>query len=133
MPGTTEWFQQLPLPSTVICFSVLPGIAFSLDLVETAGKYGVVEVFLSSAIAAGVFSVFGGQRLCILGVTGTLLRVGTLMSRKYSLSHRKSHNRIKQDNLRHSEKYLGCSGLPVIHGVARVYLWGAIFTGRPLF
>lgn len=87
MPGTTESFQQLrsfSLQSTavtlppgdkinVICFSVLPGIAFSLDLIETTGKYGVAEVLLSSAMAAGVFSVFGGQPLCILGVTGTFV------------------------------------------------------------
>lgn len=54
-------------------FSVLPGIAFSLDLIETTGEYGVAEVLLSSAVAAGVFSVFGGQPLCIAGVTGTFL------------------------------------------------------------
>lgn len=62
------------LPSDQIrmtSFSVLPGIAFSLDLIETTGKYGVAEVLLSSAMAAGVFSVFGGQPLCIAGVTGT--------------------------------------------------------------
>ena len=87
MPGTIEWFRRLhsfSLPSTEIflpsiqscvtyCFSVLPGIAFSLDLIETTGKYGVTEVLLSSAMAAGVFSVFGGQPLCVAGVTGTFL------------------------------------------------------------
>jgi hypothetical protein len=50
--------------------SVLPGIAFSLDLIETTGKYGVAEVLLSSFIAAAVFSLFGAQPLCIAGVTG---------------------------------------------------------------
>ena len=84
MHGTIEWSRQLrslSLPSVVLLlsndhalmapFSVLPGIAFSLDLIETTGKYGVAEVLLSSAMAAGVFSVFGGQPLCIAGVTGT--------------------------------------------------------------
>ena len=53
------------------CHSVLPGIAFSLDLIETTGQYGVAEVLLSSFMAAFVFSVFGAQPLCIAGVTGT--------------------------------------------------------------
>ena len=53
--------------------SVLPGIAFSLDLIETTNQYGVAEVLLSSFMAAFVFSVFGAQPLCIAGVTGTYL------------------------------------------------------------
>ena len=62
----------LPSDQTrVTSFSVLPGIAFSLDLIETTGMYGVAEVLLSSAMAAGIFSVFGGQPLCIAGITGT--------------------------------------------------------------
>ena len=50
--------------------SVLPGIAFSLDLIETTQQYGVAEVLLSSFMAAFVFSVFGAQPLTIAGVTG---------------------------------------------------------------
>ncbi len=50
--------------------SVLPGIAFSLDLIETTNQYGVAEVLLSSFMAAFVFSVFGAQPLVIAGVTG---------------------------------------------------------------
>ena len=50
--------------------SVLPGIAFSLDLIETTNEYGVSEVLLSSFMAAFIFSVFGAQPLCIAGVTG---------------------------------------------------------------
>ena len=50
--------------------SVLPGIAFSLDLIETTNEYGVAEVLLSSFMAAFIFSVFGAQPLCIAGVTG---------------------------------------------------------------
>ena len=52
--------------------SVLPGIAFSLDLIETTQQYGVSEVLLSSFMAAFVFSVFGAQPLCIAGVTGPI-------------------------------------------------------------
>jgi len=51
--------------------SVLPGIAFSLDLIETTEEYGVVEVLISSFMAAFIFSTFGAQPLTIAGVTGT--------------------------------------------------------------
>ena len=50
--------------------SVLPGIAFSLDLIETTEQYGVTEVLLASFMAAFIFSVFGAQPLTIAGVTG---------------------------------------------------------------
>jgi boron transporter len=50
--------------------SVLPGIAFSLDLIETTEQYGVTEVLLASFMAAFIFSVFGAQPLTIVGVTG---------------------------------------------------------------
>jgi boron transporter len=49
---------------------VLPGIAFSLDLIETTGKYGVSEVLISSFVASAIFSIFGAQPLVIAGVTG---------------------------------------------------------------
>ena len=52
--------------------SVLPGIAFSLDLIETTKQYGVTEVLLASFMAAFIFSVFGAQPLTIAGVTGIL-------------------------------------------------------------
>jgi hypothetical protein len=51
-------------------FSVLPGIAFSLNLIETTEQYGVAEVLVSSFMAAFIFSVFGAQPLTIAGVTG---------------------------------------------------------------
>jgi len=51
-------------------FSVLPGIAFSLDLIETTEQYGVAEVLMSSFMAAFIFSIFGAQPLTIAGVTG---------------------------------------------------------------
>lgn len=50
--------------------SVLPGIAFSLHLIESTGQYGVSEVLLSSFMASFIFSVIGAQPLCIAGVTG---------------------------------------------------------------
>lgn len=50
--------------------SVLPGIAFSLDLIETTNQYGVSEVLISSFMAAFIFSCFGAQPLTIAGVTG---------------------------------------------------------------
>ena len=52
--------------------SVLPGIAFSLDLIETTQQYGVSEVLLSSFMASFIFSIFGAQPLCIAGVTGPI-------------------------------------------------------------
>lgn len=51
-------------------YSVLPGIAFSLDLIETTQQYGVAEVLMSTFMAAFIFSVFGAQPLTIAGVTG---------------------------------------------------------------
>ena len=54
---------------TILC-SVLPGIAFSLDLIETTQQYGVSEVLISSFMAAFIFSMFGAQPLTIAGVTG---------------------------------------------------------------
>jgi hypothetical protein len=66
-----------------IYYSVLPGIAFSLDLIETTQQYGVAEVLISSFMAAFVFSVFGAQPLTIAGVTGVQLIIGVniMMSR----------------------------------------------------
>ncbi|KAI0718217.1 anion exchanging protein [Cerioporus squamosus] len=62
------------IPAIVLIFfaNVLPGIAFSLDLIETTQQYGVAEVLLSSFMAAFIFSVFGAQPLCIAGVTGPI-------------------------------------------------------------
>lgn len=49
---------------------MLPGIAFSLDLIETTREYGVSEVLMSSFMAAFIFSVLGAQPLTVAGVTG---------------------------------------------------------------
>jgi len=52
---------------------VLPGIAFSLDLIETTQEYGLAEVLMSSFMAAFIFSIFGAQPLTIAGVTGRVV------------------------------------------------------------
>jgi MFS superfamily sulfate permease-like transporter len=56
----------------VVC-SILPALAFSLDMFNKTGmQYGVNEVLLSSVLGAVVFSVFACQPLVIVGVTGPI-------------------------------------------------------------
>ena len=51
--------------------SVAPAITFAATLDhDTQGHVGAVEVLLSSAICGCIFSIFGGQPLVIVGVTG---------------------------------------------------------------
>jgi len=50
--------------------SIGPAITFAGLLKRSTGQIGVVEVLLSTAVSGGVFSIFGGQPLVILGVTG---------------------------------------------------------------
>lgn len=70
---TDAWNYRV-VPSTWFIFfaNVLPGLAFSLDLIEETGLYGVQEVLLASFMAAFVAAVFGGQPLLISGVTGPI-------------------------------------------------------------
>lgn len=79
--------------------SVLPGIAFSLDLIETTNEYGVAEVLLSSFMAAFIFSVFGAQPLCIAGVTGATI---SIVPHYHRLMHLRAHHCTQQDDLQHS-------------------------------
>ncbi|RDX46551.1 anion exchanging protein [Lentinus brumalis] len=65
-------YRVIPAIVLIFCANVLPGIAFSLDLIETTQQYGVAEVLLSSFMAAFIFSIFGAQPLCIAGVTGPI-------------------------------------------------------------
>ncbi|KAI0311892.1 HCO3 transporter family-domain-containing protein [Amylostereum chailletii] len=65
-------YRVVPATALIFFANVLPGIAFSLDLIETTEQYGVAEVLLSSFMAAFVFSIFGAQPLCIAGVTGPI-------------------------------------------------------------
>ncbi|KAG0704794.1 HCO3 transporter family-domain-containing protein [Suillus ampliporus] len=70
---TDAWnYRVVPATALIFFANVLPGIAFSLDLIETTQQYGVVEVLVSSFMAAFVFSVFGAQPLTIAGVTGPI-------------------------------------------------------------
>ena len=54
--------------------SIAPAITFA-DLLDSAtkGKIGVVEVCLSSCVSGVIFSVFAGQPLVIVGVTGPVM------------------------------------------------------------
>jgi len=46
-------------------------MAFALDMFqETNNNFGVNEVLLASVLGAVMFSLFAGQPLCIVGVTG---------------------------------------------------------------
>lgn len=72
---------------------MLPGIAFSLDLIETTEQYGVAEVLLSSFMAAFVFSVFGAQPLTIAGVTGQHLVLQILQY--YNLEVKRTYHGIQ--------------------------------------
>ncbi|KAH7322102.1 HCO3 transporter family-domain-containing protein [Rhizoctonia solani] len=70
---TDAWtYRVVPATAMIFFANVLPGIAFSLDLIETTEQYGVTEVLLSSFMAAFIFSVFSCQPLCIAGVTGPI-------------------------------------------------------------
>lgn len=73
----SDWkdaYNYRVVPATALIFfaNVLPGIAFSLDLIETTQMYGVSEVLMSSFMAAFIFSVFGAQPLTVAGVTGPI-------------------------------------------------------------
>ena len=50
--------------------SIAPAITFAELLDDSTELIGVVEVCLSSALSGIIFSIFGGQPLVILGVTG---------------------------------------------------------------
>lgn len=107
-PGHSAYFLfKVREPSSVHKFhrrqltlrSVLPGIAFSLDLIETTNEYGVAEVLLSSFMAAFIFSVFGAQPLCIAGVTGAFM---SIVPPYHQLMHLRAHHCSQQDDLQHS-------------------------------
>ena len=57
--------------STDLQYSILPALAFSLDMfAKTAMSFGVNEVLLASVLGSVVFSLFAAQPLVIVGVTG---------------------------------------------------------------
>ncbi|KLT39446.1 hypothetical protein CC85DRAFT_288567 [Cutaneotrichosporon oleaginosum] len=102
---TDAWNYRV-IPSTWFIFfaNVLPGLAFSLDLIEETGLYGVQEVLLASFMAAFVAAVFGGQPLLISGVTGPIT----------------VFNKTIFDIFR------GRDDWNYLHFMGWVYLWGAI-------
>lgn len=74
---TDNWFNRKVLASILFMFftSIAPAITFAVFLennTEEDGKaqIGAVEVILSTAVTGVCFAIFGGQPLCILGVTG---------------------------------------------------------------
>ncbi|KAI6165089.1 HCO3 transporter family-domain-containing protein [Pisolithus thermaeus] len=70
---TDAWnYRVVPAAALIFFSNVLPGIAFSLDLIETTNQYGIAEVLVATFMAAFVFSVFGAQPLTIAGVTGPI-------------------------------------------------------------
>lgn len=54
----------------IFATSIGPAITFAELLESETQIIGVVEVLLSSAISGGIFSIFAGQPLVIVGVTG---------------------------------------------------------------
>jgi boron transporter len=56
--------------------SILPALAFSLDMFsKTNQSFGVNEVLLASVLASVVFSVAACQPLVIVGVTGKTVAI----------------------------------------------------------
>ena len=93
--------------------SVLPGIAFSLDLIERTNKYGVSEVLLSSFMAAFIFSIFGAQPLTIAGVTG---KPSSVHERRTTHKARlfRTYHRSQSDDLRFNQQQRERSGLSTV-------------------
>ncbi|KAF4978349.1 hypothetical protein FZEAL_5247 [Fusarium zealandicum] len=71
----SDWqlFNQQVVASAVYIFftNILPGITFASDLYTLTGKsWGTIEVVFSTGLCGVIFSLFSGQPLTILGVTG---------------------------------------------------------------
>lgn len=53
--------------------SILPAIAYTLDMYRRTGHfYGINEALFSSALAAMMFSIFACQPITIVGITGLI-------------------------------------------------------------
>jgi hypothetical protein len=77
VPATVYMYFAKYVFLTCFCFirtddcSILPALAFSLDMFEkTSHSYGVNEVLLASVLGSVVFAVLAAQPLVIVGVTG---------------------------------------------------------------
>ena len=65
--------QHLEIQADDICNSILPALAYTLDMARrTDDLYGVNESLLASALAAMVFSLLSAQPLTIVGITGLI-------------------------------------------------------------
>jgi hypothetical protein len=74
------------LSSSIFIFftSIAPAVTFSLYMTQsTEGQLGAIEILLSTALTGILFSIFGGQPMVILGVTGP---VTILITSVYALS-----------------------------------------------
>ncbi|KAK9449046.1 HCO3 transporter family-domain-containing protein [Limtongia smithiae] len=72
---TTDAWNYRIIPATIYMYfaNILPAIVFALDMfTKTHNSYGVNEILLASALGSLSFSVFAGQPLCIVGVTGPI-------------------------------------------------------------
>ncbi|KAF7299311.1 hypothetical protein MIND_00880100 [Mycena indigotica] len=98
-------YRVVPATALIFFANVLPGIAFSLDLIETTNQYGVAEVLISSFMAAFVFSCFGAQPLTIAGVTGPITVFNKTI---YNITQNRADAPV------------------YLHFVGWVYLWAAI-------
>ncbi|KAJ7070029.1 anion exchanging protein [Mycena amicta] len=98
-------YRVIPATALIFFANVLPGIAFSLDLIETTSEYGVSEVLISSFMAAFIFSCFGAQPLTIAGVTGPITVFNKTI---YNITQNRSDAPV------------------YLHFVGWVYLWAAI-------
>ncbi|KIM43231.1 hypothetical protein M413DRAFT_444039 [Hebeloma cylindrosporum] len=104
---TDAWnYRVVPATALIFFANVLPGIAFSLDLIETTAQYGVAEVLMSSFMAAFIFSIFGAQPLTIAGVTGPITVFNKTI---FDIISREPNPPV------------------YLHFMGWVYLWGAIF------
>lgn len=73
----SDGFHSKVLSSSLFMFftSIAPAITFAAVMdsstkVDGVSQIGPVEVIFSTAITGTIFSIFGGQPLCIVGVTG---------------------------------------------------------------
>ncbi|KEY74772.1 hypothetical protein S7711_06670 [Stachybotrys chartarum IBT 7711] len=75
-PSDTGPASVSPKPASYAdasCHSLLPAIAYSLDMYRRTGNFfGINEALFSSALAAMVFSLISAQPLTIVGVTGLI-------------------------------------------------------------
>ncbi|TVY52171.1 putative transporter [Lachnellula cervina] len=73
VPATVYMYFAKKLMGGLIDYSILPALAFSLDMfTKTNMSYGVNEVLLASVLGSVVFSIFAAQPLVIVGVTGPI-------------------------------------------------------------